>query len=289
MNNATTTQRVREFLEGPLTRPALRKWRLRQFLSREGFTAYFGVFDSFADARRWLPESPGFGKEELAREFVDVRCRRLYEYDYPVLWWLASALRSGARRVLDIGGSVGVHYYAYSRYLEMPPDLRWQIVEVPMIVSLGQGLAAEKGASALDFSTDLRASLADTDADLWLSAGTLQYMEDARPGDLLGRCAARPAHILLNKLPLYEGEDFVTAQNIGYDCFAPVQVFNRDRLIGEVEARGYVLRDTWAVHERSLYLPGFPERSLPSFSGLYFTARTKMPDRSHAAEAKEPQ
>jgi putative methyltransferase (TIGR04325 family) len=272
MTHASASQLVREFLEGPVTRPALLCWRRRQFLAKEGYGFYFGLFDSFADAREWLPSNPGFDHEALATEYIQVRTQQVFAYDYPVMWWLDQAFRHGATTVLDIGGSVGVHYYAYRRYIDMPASLRWRIVELPAIVAIGRRLASERGVTALSFTEDLQEGLRSAGADIWISSGTLQYMEDARPGDLLEQCLEMPAHLLLNKLPLYEGEDFITSQNIGEGCFAPLHVFNRDRLIHGVEALGYTLRDRWAVHERSLYLPGHPERSFPSFTGLYFAA-----------------
>ncbi len=274
MAHASTVQAVREFLEGPLTRPALMRWRRRQFLSDEGLASYFGLFDSFAAASEWLPPNPGFNLGALADEYVNIRTRQVFEYDYPVMWWLARALGAGARRILDIGGSVGVHYYAYRSYIDMPEALNWRIFEVPAMVAIGQDFAAARGVTALSFTADLQDALASPGIDIWISAGALQYMEDARPADLLKRCAAMPAHVLLNKIPLCEGDDFVTAQNIGEGCFAPVQVLNRRRFIHDVEVLGYTLKDHWQVYERSLYLPGHPERSFASFSGFYFAAET---------------
>ncbi|SFN29036.1 hypothetical protein [Variovorax sp. OV329] len=72
-------------------------------------------------------------------------------------------------------------------------------------------------------------------------------------------------------MPLYDGEDFVTAQNLGDSCFAPVHIFNRARFVESILAQGYVLRDEWAVFERAFYLPGHAQRSFPCFAGLYFT------------------
>jgi putative methyltransferase (TIGR04325 family) len=270
--HASPAQIVRELLEGPVTRPALLGWRRRQFLAKEGFGFYFGLFDSFRAARAWLPPSPEFNHDALATEHIEVRTQRVFAYDYPVMWWLDRAFRDGARRVLDIGGSVGVHYYAYRLYMELPPELTWRVVEVPAIVSIGRKLTAERPAAGLVFTDDLEEALTSTDAEIGISAGALQYIEDARPGDLLERSKERPMHLLLNKLPLYEGDDFVTTQNIGEGCFAPLHVFNGDRMIRAIEERGYTMRDRWAVHERSLYLPGHPERSFPSFTGLYFVA-----------------
>jgi hypothetical protein len=120
---ASLARRVREWLEGPTTRPLLLSWRRRQFFSPEGFGFYFGLFDSFESARRWLPASPGFSHEALVAEFADQRTRRVFAYDYPVMWWLQRAFGEGASEVLDIGGSVGVHYYAYRSYVDMPAGL----------------------------------------------------------------------------------------------------------------------------------------------------------------------
>ena len=141
------------------------------------------------------------------------------------------------------------------------------------MAAIGRKLAAEQRVTALSFTEKLREGIASP-ADIWIAAGSIHYLEDARPADLLERCAGKPAHILLNKLPLCEAEDFVTAQNIGEGCFVPLHVFNRQRFIGEIKASGYVLRDRWLVYERSLYLRGHPERSFPAFSGLYFVAES---------------
>ncbi|MDM0003097.1 methyltransferase, TIGR04325 family [Variovorax sp. J22P240] len=273
MSHASAAQIVRELLEGPVTRPALLRWRRKQFFATEGTGFYFGVFEDFMTARRHLPTNPEFNNEELAAEYVELRTRQVFAYDYPVMWWLEKAFRQGARSVMDIGGSVGVHYHAYRSYLDMPAGLTWQVVEVPAMVGIGRRLAAERGATPLSFTDDLGEAVGSADSDIWIAAGVLQYLEDARPKDLLTRCIKRPQHVLLNKLPLYRGGDFVTTQNIGDGCFAPVHVFNGDRLIREMEALDFTLRDRWSVHERSLYLPGYPERSFPSFTGLYFDAR----------------
>ena len=49
-----------------------------------------------------------------------------------------------------------------------------------------------------------------------------------------------------------------------------MNVYNLQRLISEVEALGCVLCDEWQVPERSLYLPGCPERCIQAYRGLYF-------------------
>lgn len=260
-------QLVRKVLDCPIVEPAWVRWKHRQFLSEH--SACFGVFNDFAEARASLPPSREFDDPALAKDYVEVRTKRVFAYDYPVMWWLERAFQSGARKVLDIGGSVGVHYYAYQRYLAAPPNVRWQVVEVPAMVRIGREMAAQLQVGALEFTEHLEPALEGS--DVWIAAGSIQYFEDARPSDLLRRCTARPNYILLNKLPLYSGEDFVTTQNLGEGAFAPLHVWNREKFIQDIVASGYELRDEWPVLERSLYLPGHHRRrSVPSFSGLYF-------------------
>lgn len=261
---------VRRLFDGPVARPVLPQWTVEHFLSHQGTGFYYGAFATFAEARAWLPRSNEFDHAPLATEYFDVRARKLSSCDYPVLLWLLRAFQGGATSVLDIGGSVGVHYYAYRRFIQMPAATAWRVVEVPTMVAIGRHLATTSAASALSFSEDLAQAVMSSNSDIWISVGALQYTQDVRPRQLLARCVARPRHILLNELPLCEGDDFVTTQNIGSGSFAPLHVFNRRRYIEEIQALGYTLWHKWPIPERCLYLPGHPERSLPSFTGLYF-------------------
>jgi len=261
---------ARRIIDCPLVRRSRMKWERKRFLSPETYAAYYGVYESFASARRELPDNPGFNLKALADEHVNVRTKRVFEYDYPVMWWLQMAFRLGAKNILDIGGSVGVHYYAYRGYLQMPADVTWEIVEVPEVASIGRELAVAREATPLRFTTDLNEASAARSQDVWMSAGAIQYFEDAHPAKLLRRCERRPPHVLLNRLPLHDGDDFVTTQNLGQGCFSPVHVYNRTDFIRSIEVVGYMLRDTWDVHERGMHIPGYPERSFETFTGLYF-------------------
>lgn len=110
MTYPSASQVVRQILEGPVTRPALLRWRRRQFFSEAGFAGYFGVFKDFAEARDWLPASPEFDHAALAAEYVNIRTKKVFAYDYPVLWWLERAFsgrcHQGARHRRFGGGSL---------------------------------------------------------------------------------------------------------------------------------------------------------------------------------------
>lgn len=272
MNILNPGPTLRQISQLAMIRLSISHFRRLQFLTPTGAFAYYGLFASFKDARAWLPPTKEFDSPSLATEYVDVRAKQVFEYDYPVMWRLERALLSGAKNVLDIGGSVGVHYYAYKPYIAIMDCVNWEVVEVPAIAAIGRSLAIQNGAKTLSFAEDLDQALKSKAYNIWVSAGAIQYIEDARPDHLLERSGARPQHILLNKLPLYDGDDFVTTQNLGNGLYAPLHVYNRRQFIDSIESLGYTLRDHWPVHERSLQLPGYPERSFPTFSGLYFEA-----------------
>lgn len=253
--------------------PVIRTWMDRRhvahFLSEEGFAASYGVFSSFAEARAWLPTSKEFDQPVLSAEYVRIRMHRVFPYDAPILHWLDQAFRGGATSILDIGGSVGVHYYGYKDRLSYPAALQWRVFEVPAITQIGREIAARTGAKALSFVETLAPQ--DLDTNIWLTSGAIQYIETAQPDALLSKCRRLPTHILFNKIPLYDGEDFVAAQNIGEQSFAPYFVYGRRQFVLNIERFGYRLIASWAVPERSLYLPGHPEKSFSNFSGLYFS------------------
>jgi putative methyltransferase (TIGR04325 family) len=244
------------------------KFQRMRFLSKKSLFTYYGVFESFEDARKNLPATEEFNKRQLAEEYVTVRMNRIFTYDYPVMYWLAGAFASGATSVFDLGGSVGVHFHSYRKFMHYPDKLRWIVCETPEISQVGRELAETRGMSEIVFVDRLEPSRIK--CNIWICAGALQYIENGRPKELLKACASRPEHIILNKLPLYDGDDFVVAQNIGEGCFAPAYVYGKSRFIEEIESMGYMLMDLWDVPERDLYVPGVPEKSFSSFSGLYF-------------------
>lgn len=251
--------------------PGLRQLRerraLKHYLSPAGYGLHWGRFASFDEARRWLPPSPAFDHHDFADEYAEVRTQRVYAFDYPVMLWLGRALAEGARSIWDIGGSIGVHYYAYRKYLDYPDGLQWRVCEVPASVERGRRMAAEQGTTALSFETSLQSPLSH--ADVWMAAGAIEFIEEPLD-ELLRLSGAAPRHILLNKLPIHDGDAFVSTQNIGGGSFAAHHVFNRAAYCAAIERRGYMLVDAWKVHERSFLVPGKPRESFPVYGGLYF-------------------
>jgi putative methyltransferase (TIGR04325 family) len=262
--------------------PAVRAWlhaRFHErFLSARGFATYYGVYGSFGEARAQLPTSKEFDSHEVITGLMNERMHRVYPCDYPVLFWLREAFLGGATGVFDIGGSVGVHYYAYRRVLPYPEGLQWIVCEVPSAAAVGRAMAERLDVRELRFVDTL--NTADIRLPVWISAGALQYIEDGDIERLLAECRQPPHWLLLNKLPVYDGDDFVVTQNIGPGIYAPAHVYNRARLVERIRTQGYELADSWEVPERAFYLPGHPDKCFPSFSGFCFRADATPP---HAA------
>jgi len=229
--------------------------------------AFRGVYESFDEAHRSAPpgrptgfDVNGVAEQKILRSRVD----RVFAYDYPILFWLRPLLGPDAV-VFDYGGHVGVHYHAYAGMLDFPPGLRWVVCEMPGVVDAGRALAAERGAQGLSFTTD--ATAADG-SDVLIAAGVLQYIESPSLAELLAGLARPPSHLLLNKLPLTDGETFITLQHGGIH-FPAVRVCNRIAFVDGIRALGYELVDTWEDHLHRVVIPFHPELTVPSFSGLY--------------------
>jgi putative methyltransferase (TIGR04325 family) len=271
-------------LRGAITRlPPIQGLRAAKYEREFGGNfhgAFCGVYRSFDEALRSAPagrpagfDVPGVAEQDVLRSRVD----RVFPYDYPVLFWLRPVLTAGVV-VFDFGGHVGVHYHAYRRLLDFPPRLRWVVCELPAVVEAGRRLAAERAAAGLSFTT----STADADgAEILLSAGTLQYVEEPSLAELLGSLANPPRHVLISKLPLTDGEPFFTLQHGGIH-FPAVRVCNRTAFLDSLQAVGYELVDAWEDHVHSVVVPFHPERTVPWFSGLYL----RRVDRAEGAEVR---
>ncbi len=246
--------------------PVIRQYRRRQFLAR--FTTapaahlFFGTYGSFREATAAAPPTKpvGYDNQESAAMY-DARLDRVHAADYPVLYWL---LRLGSvARIVDFGGHVGVSYYAFKPYLEPHWSAgEWTVVDVPAVVERGARLARTRGAASLRFST----SAALDAADVWMAAGSLHYVEEPASA-IIARMRRPPRWVLLNKVPLTEGDAYVTLNSIG-TAFCPYAVCNRDAFERDLTNAGYVVRDRWRNEELSCEPFDEPHRAVHGYAGL---------------------
>jgi putative methyltransferase (TIGR04325 family) len=226
-----------------------------------------GVFPTFAAAEASIPPGKrvGYDHVELAGMYRD-RMNKACQSDYAVLFWLRRILdREPSSVVYDFGGHVGVSYHGWHKYLDYGDELRWIVYDMPAITRVGEELAREKKSKHLSFTNDV----ADArDCTIFFSAGALQYSDES-VASVLTRAHAKPRHVILNKMPVYEGESFVTVQSTGR-AFHAYRIFNRRELVSSVEALGYRLVDDWENAEQSCTIPFARGKEIDAYSGFYF-------------------
>ena len=233
-----------------------------------------GAFGDFASARRTCrSDAPlGFSQAVIAETDSDsvaqLTARRdseqLHPLDYPVLFWLQQVLTPKSC-VFNLGGNVGTEFYAFRSKLPLLDQIRWAVCEVPEIARAGEKLASRRGVKNLSFTT--RFEEADG-CDIFLTCGALQYLEEDL-SVLLRKLRQRPRHVLVHRVPMYDGAPFVTLQNLGF-AFAPYCVRNAGEFIEGMKALGYRHVDGWR-DRRINEIPFRPELTVRGYRGFYFS------------------
>jgi putative methyltransferase (TIGR04325 family) len=257
--------------------PGIRQWRERnyerRFLSHASLAhnLYRGTFPTFEDARASVPPAAPSGYDNQASaELYRERTHRIFINDYPAMFWLARLFEAGNTSVFDIGGHIGIAYYAYQRYLRYPDTLRWRVQDVPAVNAAGVAWAdAHDAARHLSFAD--RPDDANG-ADILFAAGSLQYLDYTLAG-LLARLQRPPPHLLLNSVPIHPTASYFTVQNMGTAC-CPYRITAEREFVDGLKAHGYALRDRWENHDRSCTIPFHPERSLDRYFGFLFSRGT---------------
>jgi putative methyltransferase (TIGR04325 family) len=226
------------------------------------YASFRGVFDTFAQAEKSAPPNMniGYNHSHVAEEYVNHLDQKLHSYDYPILFWLKDIVKPGCK-ILDFGGNIGNHFFAYRNYIDFPDDLNWIVLDLPEIVKAGAKLL--KNEPQLSFVTSLDSI---PNPNVILASGILQYIDYKH---FFKDFSRNPDHIIINRLPLYSGSTFVTLQN-GGTTFYPNYVFNQDDFIKTFIEAGYRLVDLWDDDVDSCLIPFHPLRSLPNYHGLYF-------------------
>jgi putative methyltransferase (TIGR04325 family) len=233
--------------------------------ARRPVNRFRGVYTSFAEAEASVPVDARVGYDHpVMAGMYRHRMERANQSDYAVLFWLKSILDEHSF-VFDFGGHVGVSYHGWRNYLRYRPGMRWLVYDVPAIVKEGTELARERSSTGLEFTTDVADARGCT---IFLAAGSLQYVEESLPA-LLARTGSLPRHLIVNKMPMYDGETFVTVQSTGC-AFHAYRIYNRAAFVAEVTALGYRVVDDWSNRECHCEIPFTRGRDIDAYSGYYF-------------------
>jgi putative methyltransferase (TIGR04325 family) len=246
----------------------------RQKFANDCYGGFWGVFETFEEAIAAAPATKTIGYDcaELAQAYQTMLDRGDWEgsksvvrsFDYPVLYWIGKILQTSRfdlLNVFDFGGNLGIHFFTYSKYLDLPGNLNWVVCDLPEIVKVGK---SEDRDPRLSFTTDFELA---SGSDIFLASGSIQY--DRNISVRIEALERQPQHILINRIGLYQGKQIVTLQN-GGKVFYPQYIFNRHEFISSLESIGYNLIDIWEDNVDSCYIPFHPEVNVPYYHGLYF-------------------
>lgn len=224
-----------------------------------------GVYRTFAEAEASIPagERVGYDHEALAGLYRH-RMEKANQSDYAVLFWMREILRPGSF-VFDYGGHVGVSYHGWRTYLGYPEGMRWLVYDLPAITKVGAELAAERPSPGLAFTNNMPDARG---CDVFLAAGATQYVDESVTS-ILARVGSKPGHIILNKMPMYDGESFVTVQSTGR-AFHAYRIYNRAEVVDGITALGYRVVDDWVNREQCCFIPFTRGRDIDAYSGYYF-------------------
>ena len=232
--------------------------------------AFRGVFPSLEEALAAIPPSysssynlpqlhqaPAANLEQIHRSSLNPR-------DYPVIFWLQSILEQNSILV-DFGGKTGGSYYSYQKYLDFGKDLRWIVCDLPAAVESGSQFAQQIGARQISFTSDLSSI---ESPNIFLTCGTLQYVEPSLAELLSSSLASKPRHLIINRVPFYDGKQFITLQNLR-KSIVPYKIQNRTEFINAISLLDYELIDSWS-NTRTCSIPFHPECFVNGYHGFYF-------------------
>jgi putative methyltransferase (TIGR04325 family) len=251
--------------------PGVRQYRERAANRRfehnvHGRNLFRGVFSSFEAAAASAPQGValGYDNEEAASMYL----KRLSpdEHDYPAMFWLEKSFGEGLRSVVDLGGSIGIKYYAFERHLGFPPGLSWTVCDVPAAARKGREFAIQRGAGPALRFTDQFADLSGT--DVLYASGVVQYLPQPL-AQILSTLPAKPRRLVINTAAIHPTKDFCTLNSIG-TAFCPYRVQSVDAFFSGITAQGYRLRDQWINPGKVLALDFNPGYGLQNYMGFCF-------------------
>lgn len=225
-----------------------------------------GVFDTYDQALASAPATKPVSYDNEASSELYLQDLRAHAHDYPALFWIGQSFAEGMRTVFDVGGSVGIKYFAFSRLLPFPRDVRWVVQDMPAVVERGRRFAAERQVQqGLSFTS----SPADADGvDVLFASGVLQYLPQTL-AELIAGLKHRPRRIVVNTAAIHPVKSYFTLNSIG-TAFCPYRVQAHGAFVREVTQAGYVLRDHWQNPAKFLRIPFEAGHDLDSYSGYCF-------------------
>jgi putative methyltransferase (TIGR04325 family) len=183
--------------------------------------------------------------------------------DYPAMFWLRDGLDHGLRSVFDLGGHVGVKFYAFESWLRCPAETRWTVCEVPELVERGRRLAA---ARMCEDMLDFTEQPGDADGyDMLFASGSLQLL----PWTLhqqLALLKQLPRRLVINATAIHPDRSYFVPRHSGPQ---PLRVQAEREFVAPLERLGYRQLDRWET-PAELAVPPQDRCGLDHFTGYCF-------------------
>ncbi len=240
-----------------------------RFLDNADQNLFYGVYPTFGAAAASAPAARhvGYDNEESANIAY---ASAITPWDYAPMFWLAQSFAQGMRSVFDLGGHVGVKYYAYRRPIGYPEALRWTVCDVPAVVERGRALARTRAPEGCLHFTDRYEDASGH--DVLFASGSLQYLP-LTLAELIRKLATKPRRLIINTTPIHPSRSFFTLNSIG-TAFCAYRVQARDDFVKAVIDLGYERVDEWQNLGKGLQLPYEDGYDVPHYSGFCFNRRT---------------
>jgi len=236
----------------PWMPPALLEVRQRRLGHVLRFT------DGLADWTEALRQSSGYSVDSIIERVAAatravVAGRARYErdsvlfhesdYRYPIVTQLlrAALVNRGRLNVIDFGGSFGSTYRQCRPLLDGVDEVRWQVIEQPAFVSIGQ---REFTTEELSFVPTIQELTPSEVPALILLSSVLQYLEHPEP-TLTQLLRLDATHLVVDRTPFStQPDDRLCVQHTPssiYDASYPCWILSAPRL------RGLVLSEGWQI------------------------------------------
>jgi putative methyltransferase (TIGR04325 family) len=236
---------------------------LQAFLTNRDQNMFYGVYDRREDAEAVAAAygKNGYDNQESADLYRFMM--RITPHDYPALHWISRSLSEGMTSLFDVGGAIGIKFYAFKEHLAAWPALRWRVQDVPAVAENGRKIAQERGvAQQLDFTSQF----ADGDGfDVLFASGVVQYLPQ-RLGEMLAGYRNLPRRIIVNTAAIHPQHEFFTVNSIG-TAFCPYRIQTQAGFIGSLSKLGYRIKEGWQNLGKPMTIPFRPDYSIADYSG----------------------
>jgi putative methyltransferase (TIGR04325 family) len=245
--------------------PVVTRWLWPPAAPTFSFSGSFGSYPEALQAAR----SPGYQESvPIARTLATIAERRdrigrapSVVLDSRVMQLLSAFLLAidrppgGSIKVLDFGGSAGIHFFSLVPFLSRKWKVDWTICELPELARA----SAETCGSQIRFVSALE-QLGQERFDVALASGSLPYVPEPRLTcqALLDRCDA----LIVNRTPFIESPtDRLTVQEVqvgGNVVRYPAWFLSRERWFEQIGGRSFTIELFWPAPEDQAFLDSEP-------------------------------